>query len=91
MLRNSAARTSRKLSDNGMANQSSFDSEQKGGDGGLVALLVVGSLLMVVILGCQLYKLTQRWVNRARSAKVLDEIEMEFVNDVDIDEELLRR
>lgn len=52
--------------------------------------MVVGSLLLALLLGYQLYKLTQRWTLRARSAKVLDEIEMEFVNDVDIDEELLR-
>ncbi|KAL1520539.1 hypothetical protein AB1Y20_022115 [Prymnesium parvum] len=63
---------------------------EDGSSGGLVGLLVVGSLLLALLLGYQLYKLTRRWTNRARSAKVLDAIEMEFVNDMEMDEELLR-
>jgi len=58
--------------------------------GGVVGLIVVGTLLLAVLLAFRLYRMTQWWASRARSAKVLDEIEMEFVNDMDMDEELLR-
>ena len=58
--------------------------------GGVVGLIVVGTLLLAALLAFRLYRMTQWWASRARSAKVLDEIEMEFVNDMDMDEELLR-
>ena len=62
------------------------DSDDKGNlSAGLVGLIIMGSLLLAVLLGYTAHKLIKRWTNRARSAKVLDEIEMEFVDDVDID------
>lgn len=58
-------------------------------DANTVFWVVFCSCLVAGMLLYQLSKMRRRWRNCERSAKVLDEIEMEFVNDMD-DEELLR-
>ena len=54
-------------------------------EGGLLFFIVVISLGAGTYF---LWVMRRIWANRARSAKVLDEIEMEFVNDIE-DEELM--
>lgn len=44
-------------------------------------LFVVLLLLFVMVVSWRLWRMSRWWRSRARSAKVLDEIEMEFVND----------
>jgi len=48
--------------------------------GGVVFLIIVASVCVAALVGWRLRNL-RYWRERARSAKVLDEIEMEFVND----------
>eukprot|EP00965_Chrysotila_dentata_P004279 138724-Pleurochrysis_carterae.AAC.1 len=67
---------------------------QEGGGGGslstaAVFLIVAIAFLVLCVLLFALYRGRRLWSNRLRSAKVLDEIEMEFVNDDD--GEFLRR
>ena len=50
---------------------------------GLLVLAVIASVAITLLVGWRLRNI-RRWRMRARSAKVLDEIEMEFVND-DVD------
>ena len=50
---------------------------------GLLILIVIASVALVMLVSWRIRTLA-RWRMRARSAKVLDEIEMEFVND-DVD------
>ena len=53
--------------------------------GGLLMTIIGVTLLIVTLCAWRAYRLTRWWASRARSARVLDEIEMEFVND-EIDE-----
>lgn len=54
------------------------------GNGGIITLIVVGSIIAAILIAWQLWRVMRRWqVWRADRAKVLDEIEMEFVNDDD--------
>ena len=55
---------------------------------GFVALVVLALLVLVAFLAWRLWRVSRWWRNRARSAKVLDEIEMEFVND-DMDDHVM--
>ena len=53
-------------------------------------VIIVGlSITVALLIGVWLYRVTKRLANHARSIKVLDEIEMEFVNDNldEVDEE----
>ena len=60
-------------------------SGKSGGDSGFVGFMVLLIVLIVAFVAWRLWRVSRWWRNRARSAKVLDEIEMEFVND-DADE-----
>lgn len=62
------------------------DQEEEGGMG--LAVIIGIAVAVVVLVGWRLVRYFRYWANRARSAKVLDEIEMEFVND-DIDHDLV--
>ena len=46
----------------------------------MIFLIVMASVCGAVLIGWRVWHV-RRWEVRARSAKVLDEIEMEFVND----------
>jgi len=51
-----------------------------GGSPALLAVIVLASVCVAALVGWRMRSL-RRWRLRAHSAKVLDEIEMEFVND----------
>ena len=54
------------------------------GNGGIIFLIVGGSIVAAILIAWQLWRVMRRWqMWRADRAKVLDEIEMEFVNDDD--------
>jgi len=56
----------------------------------LLAIVIVFCLILAGLLALLTAKYLRRWwANRAHSLKVLDEIEMEFVDDIDDDLELL--
>ena len=59
--------------------------------GGTIMIVIAFSLLLALLLAVLTARWARRWwANRAHSMKVLDEIEMEFVDDIDDDLELLR-
>lgn len=51
-----------------------------GGSNNLMLIIIIAAASVAVLVLLRLYNL-RRWRLRARSMKVLDEIEMEFVND----------
>jgi len=61
----------------GSASAGAQDSE----GGGALTLIIFLVVLFGSLLAWRLWRITRWWADRARSAKVLDEIEMEFVND----------
>lgn len=54
----------------------------------LVLIIVLLLILLAVCVAWRMWRLRRFWANHARSVKVLDEIEMEFVND-DADDHVL--
>jgi len=58
---------------------SAGDQDSEGG--GALTLIIFLVVLFGSLLAWRLWRITRWWADRARSAKVLDEIEMEFVND----------
>jgi len=66
--------------------------ETSGSDDGssssLVLIIVLLLILLAMCVAWRLWRLRRFWANHARSVKVLDEIEMEFVND-DADDHVL--
>jgi flagellar basal body-associated protein FliL len=71
---------------------SSADGDDDGGSA-VILLIIVGCLLLVALGAWRMWRMSRWWANRARSAKVLDEIEMEFVNDdadMFVDDDILR-
>ena len=79
-----ASSFARRLSEDGGTSSGGISYEHKI-EGGLLFFIVVISLGAGTYF---LWVMRRIWANRARSAKVLDEIEMEFVNDIE-DEELM--
>ena len=64
------------------SDDSSGDAE---GSGSWVAVGIFFLLLLIAFVAWRMWRVSRWWRDRARSAKVLDEIEMEFVND-DVDD-----